>query len=213
MAGKNTESEEGGSCSALQQLLHAFDRILTDQSAIEALASCRVAGSTDEPHFCGIDVLEMAVLMDLKALAEVRDQFEIQEHRKIPIDDLPKQCGEAAKTFFDTPELLELALLHLPVPDLLRTQGTCHGFQDIVAGSPSGTKMVIDWFWQRHKVDKVERTKLDDSLDVYVRAKHYAHMRGDPIPTLEQYKRLAIDDPEAYWKARTKPVIDPRDPE
>ncbi|KAK5691449.1 hypothetical protein LTR97_011442 [Elasticomyces elasticus] len=104
MAGKNTESEEGGSCSALQQLLHAFDRILTDQSAIEALASWRVAGSTDEPHFCGIDVLEMAVLMDLKALAEVRDQFEIQEHCKIPIDDLPKQCGEAAKTFFDTPE-------------------------------------------------------------------------------------------------------------
>ncbi|KAK5691448.1 hypothetical protein LTR97_011441 [Elasticomyces elasticus] len=70
-----------------------------------------------------------------------------------------------------------------------------------------------DWFWQRHKVDKVERTKLDDSLDVYVRAKHYAHTRGDPIPTLEQYERLAIDDPEAYWKARTKPVIDPRDPE
>ncbi|KAK5735865.1 hypothetical protein LTR17_007877 [Elasticomyces elasticus] len=296
----------------------------------------------------------MAVLMDLKALAEVRHQFEIQEHRKTPIDKLPKQSGEAARTFFGTPELLELALLHLPVPDLLSAEATCHGFQDTVAGSlmlrrqlfrdtaeglplrtpgnigkydyehqwrgfrsvlaalPACRKGVIrsilihdgklpqltertmdmfvsqppirkvayagnccgtrsrrhiepdrapighlsrpeglrvrdlyeaaevflqqhrlcwrarrdslnddgyarnfvvfkakydpliprnDWFWQRFEADEVERTELDDRLDAYVRAKDYAHYKGDPIPTLEEYERLAIDDPEEYWKA------------
>ncbi|KAK5743254.1 hypothetical protein LTR17_002731 [Elasticomyces elasticus] len=331
MSGERTESQEGDSCSALQQLLNAVDKILTNQTAIEALASWRVAGSTDVPRLCRGEVREMAVLMDLKALAEVRHQLDTERYRQNPVQDLPKQCGEAAKTFFGTPELLEIALLHLPVPDLLGVQATCHGFQDTVAGSPMlrrqlfrdtagdlplrtpgelfacfeaqfrshdgklplltertmnmfvsqppikkvayagnccGTKdrdqvepdrapighlsrpeglrvrdlyeaaevflqqhrlcwrarrdtlnddgyarnIVVskakydpliprnDWFWKRLEPDEVERTELDDRLEAYVRGKYYAHYKGDPIPTLEEYERLAIDDPE-YRKA------------
>ncbi|KAK4892570.1 hypothetical protein LTR27_009034 [Elasticomyces elasticus] len=371
MSGEKTESQEGDS---LQQLLNAVNKILTNQSAIEALASWRVAESTDEPRLCRGEVREMAMLMDLKALAEVRHQFEIQVHRKTPDDDLPKQSGDAARTFFGTPELLELALLHLPVPDLLSAGATCHGFQNTITGSPmlrqrlfrdtAGglplrtpgligkydyehqwlgfpirigsryaewggsnlrdlellacfyaefrshdgklpqlTERTLDMFvsqppikkvayagnccgtifaghiepghapighlsrpeglrvrdlytaaevflqqhrlcwsaprrsldddgyarnivvfeakydppisktdpyWKRFQVARVERTELDDRLDAYVRAKYYAHCIGDPIPTLEEYERLAIDDPEAYWKARAKPAIDPR---
>ncbi|KAK5677548.1 hypothetical protein LTS10_010120 [Elasticomyces elasticus] len=367
MSGEKTESQDGDSCSALQQLLNAVDKILTNQRPIEALGSWRVGRSTDAPRLCRRDVREIAVLMDLKALAEVRHQFETQERRETPIGEPPKQCSEAAETFFGTPELLEIALLHLPVPDLISAEATCHGFQDTVAGSPMlrqrlfrdtaeglplrtpcfigkydyehqwlgfpikigscvgvlegsnqididvgelfacfdaqfrshngklplltertmnmfvsqppikkvayagnccGTKdrdqvepdrapighlsrpeglrvrdlyeaaevflqqhrlcwrarrdtlnddgyarnIVVfkakydpliprnDWFWKRFEPDEVERTELDDRLEAYVRGKYYAHYKGDPIPTLEEYERLAIDDPE-YRKA------------
>ncbi|KAK3661677.1 hypothetical protein LTR56_000166 [Elasticomyces elasticus] len=136
MSSDNAHSKGERSCSVLEQLYDAVDKILSHHSDLEMAASFRICSPMADRTSETAANRERTVLKDLKNLADLRRQLAMQQYNDDSTHGPLQDRGEAARTFFGTPELLEMALLDLSSTDLLRAEYTSRAFRDTITSSP-----------------------------------------------------------------------------